>query len=432
MGLALQFAREIRFHVQGVTTYMSHRTEKLASKVARTGAPAFFPEPPDVAGYNFDQGLPGRETFPRADLLRLAEKVLERDGSVCLDYFEPRVGYEELLYGNRALRESLANRIRRIQGKSVEPDGVILTSGSVQAISLAARGYIDPGDTVAVEATTFPYAVRYLQSAGGDIRALPIDRNGMDVDALEELISSLASESKRLKMVYLGTTFQCPTGTEMSLDRRVKLVRLAQTHGFLVLEDDVYSELRFEGSPLPTLFSLDDSGLVLQAGSFSKVVAPGLRLGWMAGDASTIRALASVREDLGVSQWISRVMAEYLAEGLLEPHLVEANQIYRTKRDAAIDGLSGVRDDLVKFHTPRGSFYLWIEIDDHVDWNKVTAEAAESNIHFRPGERFAAGEDPRRFFRMSYSQAPLEIVREGSKRLGAIIRAAEKTNTGGK
>ncbi|MBS0380326.1 MAG: PLP-dependent aminotransferase family protein [Proteobacteria bacterium] len=384
----------------------------------------FFPDPPDVTGYNFDQGLPGRETFPREDLLRLAGKVLARDGSVCLDYFEPQVGYEELLFGNRALRAAIAARIGHIQGKAVSPEGVILTSGSVQGIALAAHGYLDTGDVVAVEATTFPYALKYFQSAGAELRALPIDDDGMDVAALQKLIVELAGQHRRLKMVYLGPTFQCPTGTELAVARRVRLVQLAQQHGFLILEDDVYSELRFEGASLPTLLSMDDSGLVLQAGTFSKMVAPGLRLGWMAGDPAGIASLASVREDLGVSQWIARTMIEYLGEGLLDPHLKKVNAIYRAKRDAAIAGLASVRDDLVKFRTPRGSFYLWIEIDDRVDWQRVAAEAAKARIYFRPGERFTLEADPRQYFRMSYSQAPLETVREGSERLGQIIRSS--------
>jgi 2-aminoadipate transaminase len=410
---------------------MRTRVQDLASRLARSGPPSFFAEPDNITAYNFDQGLPGQETFPLADLVRFAARVLERDGARCLDYFEPKVGYEEMLLGHRALRVRLAERIHRMQGKSVTHQDMILTSGSVQAIALAANGYIDPGDVVAVEAVTFPYAMRYFQTAGAEIRAIPIDLQGMDVDALESVVEDLARERKRLKMVYLGPTFQCPTGVEMSIDRRKKLIALAQNHGFLILEDDVYSELRFAGDPLPTLLSLDDSGLVMQAGTFSKMVAPGLRLGWMVSRASSIAPLVAARQDLGVSQWLARVMVEYLTEGLLEPHLAKVNKLYEAKRDAAIAGLSDLRGDLLQFATPRGSFYLWIEIDDRVDWEKVTAEVAKANIYFRAGEKFLASSSPRRFFRMSYSQAPLETVRAGSMRLGAIIRAAVRAGAGG-
>jgi 2-aminoadipate transaminase len=394
------------------------------SENARSGPPMFFTET-NLAAYNFDQGLAARETFPTQDLMRLAHKVLEKDGPTCLDYFSPSVGYEELVFGSRALRKSLAERTHRIQGgRKFDHQGVILTSGSVQAISLACNGFINRGDIAAVEAVTFPYALRYIKSAGADVRVVPIDRNGMDVDALEELCDKLAREGKKLKFVYLGPTFHCPTGAELSLERRVKLVKLAQKHGFLILEDDVYTELRFEGEKLPTLLSLDDSGLVMQAGTFSKMVMPGIRLGWMVGDPRTIGGLAAVRQDLGVSQFIARIMEEYLAEGALESHIVDVNKIYKAKRDAAVDGLKAQRGDLLRFETPRGSFYLWIEIDDRVDWSKVVAEAEKAGIHFRPGERFLAGNDQRQFFRMSYSQEPLERVREGARRLGEIIQAS--------
>jgi 2-aminoadipate transaminase len=252
----------------------------------------------------------------------------------------------------------------------------------------------------------------------------------MDVDALEELVLDLERQGKRLKMVYLGPTFHCPTGAEMPLQPRKKLVQLAQTHGFLILEDDVYSELRFAGEPLPTLLSLDDSGWVIQAGTFSKTVVPGIRVGWLMGDPKVIAKAAAVRQDLGVSLWMGRVMEEYLAEGLLDPHIAEVNAIYKAKCEAAIEGLTPVRNELVRFETPQGSFYLWVEIDERVDWPRVAAEAEKAGIHFRPGEKFLTGgisrpgSEERRFFRMSYSQESVERVREGSARLGGIIREA--------
>jgi len=405
---------------------MALRPEDLTSEMARSGPPSFFAEP-DLSAYNFDQGLAAPETFPEADLLRLARKVLDQDGAVTLDYFNPKVGYEEMTYGSRSLRNRLVERHQNVQNKKLVPEGIILTSGSVQAISLAAHGFINKGDIVAIEAATFPYAVRYFQSAGADIRPIPIDKGGMDIDALEKLVNDLGRENKRLKMVYLGPTFHCPTGVEMPVERRTQLVKLAQKHGFIVLEDDVYSDLRFSGERLPSLLSLDDSGFVMQAGTFSKMVAPGLRLGWMMGAPKTIAGLAAVRQDLGVSQWIARIMEEYLIEGKLEQHLIGANKVYATKAKAAAEGLRAEAGDLVRFDDPKGSFYLWVEIDERVDWDKVQKEAATSGIYFRPGEKFLTGNDPRKFFRMAYSHAPLKTVQEGAKKLGQIIRGAARS-----
>jgi 2-aminoadipate transaminase len=410
---------------------MVQSPESLASHKSQSGAPIFFAKPAITNAYDFNQGLAARETFPSPDLMRLAKKVLDSDGGLCLEYARPFIGPEELVYGCRGLREQLAERAWRTQGVRLEPEGVLLSSGSVQGISLAINGFVDPGDIVAVEAVTFPYAVRYFEAAGADVRPVPIDHHGMDVDALEELVLELERSGKRLKMTYLGPTFHCPTGAEMPERARRKLVRLAHEHGFLILEDDVYSELRFGGEPQPTLLSLDEgAGWVIQAGTFSKMVAPGLRVGWLMGDPKVIAKAAAVRQDLGVSMWMTRLMEEFMIEGLLDPHIEKVRHVYKAKCEAAVEGLTPERNELVRFETPQGSFYLWVEIDERVDWDRVAAEAAQAGIHFRPGEKFLTGgvsrpgSEKRRFFRMSYSQEPLERVREGSRKLGQIIREA--------
>ncbi len=394
----------------------------LYSKQAGDGPPLFFPMPEVPAIFNFDQGLAAPETFPREDLLRLARLVLDRDGPSVLDYFDPATGYEELVFGYRGLRDGIAARIATRQGRTLGPSGVILTSGSVQGIALAVSGYVDQGDVVVAEAASFPYALRYIGMAGGDLRTVPVDDDGMDVDALAAMLDGVAAEGKRIKLVYTIPTFQTPTNSEMSLSRRRKLVALAKRYGFIIIEDDVYGELRFAGEPLPTLLSLDDSGLVVQCGSFSKIVAPGLRLGWMAGTLDAIGALAAVRQDLGVGQWLARVMAEYLKEGLLDPHLAMANSVYKSKAATAVRAVHEHCGDFVRFREPRGSFYLWLEIDDRVDWSRAAKTAERDGIFFRPGERFMGTPDERQFLRLAYSHVGETVIHDGIKRLGAILR----------
>lgn len=393
--------------------------EALRSDVAGNGPPLFFPDPETPAIFNFDQGLAAPETFPHEDLTRLAKLVLERDGAKVLDYFDPATGYEELVFGYKGLREQIAARIQRTQGRDLGPRGVILTSGSVQGIALAINGYVNRGDIVVTEAASFPYAQRFMDMAGADLRTVPVDDDGMDVDALERL---LADASGRVKMVYTIPTFQTPTATEMSLPRRRKLLALAKQHGFLVMEDNVYGDLRFAGEELPTLLQLDDSGLVIQCGSFSKIVAPALRLGWIAGTPKAIEALAAVRQDLGVGQWLARVMAEYLAEGLLEPHLVEANAVYRSKARTAAEAMRRHCGDYVRFRDPQGSFYLWVEIDERVDWAEAARLAEREGIFFRPGERFMGDTGGRQFLRLAYSHVSEDVIGRGIETLGAILR----------
>ncbi len=398
---------------------MTAPVESLRSNLAGSGPPLFFPDPEVPAIFNFDQGLAAPETFPREDLTRLAKLVLQRDGADVLDYFDPDTGYEELVFGYKGLREQIARRIAEKQGVDLGPRGVILTSGSVQGISLAIAGYINKGDVVVVEAASFPYALRFMEMAGADIRTVPVDANGMDVDALAEI---LTAERGRVKMVYTIPTFQTPTATEMSLPRRKQLLALAKEHSFLIMEDNVYGDLRFAGEDLPTLLRLDDTGLVIQCGSFSKIVAPALRLGWIAGQPKAIEALAAVRQDLGVGQWLARVMAEYLAEGLLDPHIAKANQVYKAKAETASRTLREQCGDFVRFTDPQGSFYLWVEIDERIDWDKAAKLAEREGIFFRPGERFMNDTGGRQFLRLAYSHVSEDVIARGLETLGGILR----------
>lgn len=395
--------------------------ETLRAKASNTGPALFFPDPEVPAIYNFDQGLAAPETYPVADLTRLAKQVLDSGGPSVLDYFDPEVGYEELIFGYRGLRARIAERTKKMQGKDFGANGVILTSGSVQGLALAMAGYVDPGDVVIAEASSFPYALRYATMQGGEIRTVTIDDNGMVVEDLEALIQQVKSEGKRVKMVYTIPTFQTPTGTEMSVARRKMLVEAAKKHDFIIVEDAVYSDLRFSGEPLPSLLSLDDSGRVIQCGSFSKMVAPALRMGWFVGEPKAIEPLAIMRQDLGVAQWIARVMSDFMDEGLLEPHLKRACEVYGRKANIAAQALREHCGDFVRFRMPQGSFYIWVEIDDRVDWDTAAARAAKEGIFFRPGERFAGVPDDRKFLRLSYGHVSEKIIAEGIARLGAIL-----------
>jgi 2-aminoadipate transaminase len=405
---------------------MTVEIEKLFSAVAGDGPPLFFPNPEVPAVFNFDQGLAAPESFPKEDLVRLTKFVLDRDGPEVLDYFDPKTGYEELVYGYRQLRIKLAERIKRMQGRDLGPMGIILTSGSVQGISLVINGYINPGDVVLVEAASFPYALRYMSMVGADVRSVPVDHQGMEVEAIPQMLADIAAEGKKVKMVYTIPTFQTPTNTEMSVSRRKHLLDLAKQHQFVIVEDEVYGDLRFAGETLPTLLSMDDSGLVIQCGSFSKIVAPGLRLGWMAGDPRAIAGLAAVRQDLGVGQWLARVMDQYMAEGLLEPHLEKAREIYRRKAAIAVKAMREHCAPYVKFREPRGSFYLWVEIDNRVDWARAARLAEREGIFFRPGERFMGESDGRQFLRLAYSHVSEQVVADGIAKLGGILRACAR------
>jgi 2-aminoadipate transaminase len=393
----------------------------LYSENARKGAPIFFGSAPVPVTYNFDQGLAAAETFPLKELAELAAKVLERDGSRALEYGDVSRDYTELVYGYLRLRELLAERIARVQQRRLPADGVILCSGSVQAIALAANAFLQKGDAAIVEASSFPYGMRYMESTGAVLATAAVDDDGMDVDEVERRLQELSSRGLRPKLIYTIATFQLPTGTCLSLPRRRRLLELARRWNVIVLEDNVYGELRFEGERLPTLLELDDSGLVIQSDSFSKTVVPGVRLGWLAGVPEAIAAVAAVRQDLGASQWLSRIMAGYLAEGKLDPHIEAANRVYKAKRDAAVAALRKHCGDALRFRVPQGGFYLWLEIAPGIDAERVRELAALGGVYCRPGEVFTGDESGRRFLRMSYSQIEIGEIERGVEVLASAL-----------
>lgn len=405
---------------------MQQSVTALFSTIARGGPPLFFPQPEVPIAFNFDQGLAAPETFPKEQLLELASHILQRDGAEALEYFDAATGYEELVFGYKGLREQLARRYREVQGCKLDERGFILTSGSVQAIAMAVSGFIDHCDVVVVEAASFPYALRFMEMAGADVRTVPVDEHGMDIDALATLLQEVDAAGGRVKMVYTIATFQLPTGAELSLPRRRQLIELAKRWQFVVLEDNVYGELRFAGAPLPSLLSLDDSGLVMQCNAFSKTIAPGLRLGWMAGQPETIAALAAVRQDLGVSQWLSRIMAEFLARDLFAAHLARANAAYKSKCATAVNAVRKYCGEFARFREPNGSFYLWLEIDERVDWQRAAELSAQQGIFFRPGERFMNDTQGRQFLRLAYSHVSEAIIAEGIEKLGGILHECQR------
>lgn len=407
----------------------------LYSDLAKDGPPLFFPDPAVPVSFNLDQGIAAEETFPLEDLKRLASQILDRDGGRALEYISfgwddendkilYLASYIELVLGYTGLRAEVAKWIAGRHDRELDADNIILTSGSVQAIALAINAFVNPGDGVLVEAASFPYAMRYVQMRGADLRSVAIDDQGIDVEDLERRLKEMRADGVTPKLLYVIPTFQLPTCVVLPLDRRKRLLELAEEYGFIVLEDGIYGDLRYDGDPLPSLLSLDTSGLVIQSHGFSKVIAPALRIGWITASKEIIQGLASVRQDLGVSQWISRMMEVYMQEGLLDPHIERANAVYRRKRDLAAAAVREHCGEYVRFDVPQGGYYLWLEIDERVDWDQAGKQAADNGVLCRPGEVFMGESDGRRFLRLAYSHAPDHELERGIAVLGEAIRAA--------
>lgn len=411
--------------------------QRFLSDIARV-APFVPPQDPVPVTFNFDQGIPSAETFPISTLDHLLSDVLKRDGARALEYVSLDVdgpgdqivygnsGYAELVLGSLHLRRELAKWVgERSARTDLGPDSLIITSGSVQAIALAINALVNPGDGVLVEAATFPYALRYAKMRGADIRPVKIDQDGLDPDALELRLKEMRAAGVVPKLLYIVATFQLPTCVSTSEPRRRRILELADEYDFLILEDNIYGDLRYHGEPIPTLLSMDTQGRVMQSHGFSKTVAPALRIGWMAGPEELISGLGSVRQDLGPSLWTCRALAQFVASGGFDKQIDRANDVYRRKLDVAVTAVREHCGPWVTFSVPEGGFYLWLKLSDHVDWREVRRRSAEGGVAFRPGERFmvdSAAADGAGYLRLAYSHVDDDEIRRGIAILGEAIR----------
>lgn len=409
----------------GLRSADSERLRSLFSAAARRGRSGYLDLPEVPVTWAFEAGLPDPATFPIEDLVRISECVLREDADDGLQYGG---GYHgSVVYGWEGLRDLLAGRMREIDGREVGRRELMLTSGGVQALTAACHAFLDPGDSFAVEAPTWDAILTAARTTGAEAVGVPLDADGLRVDWLEERLPELLRRGKPLKLVYTIDTFHTPTGTCLSLERRRRLLELAEEWNFIILEDNVYGDLRYAGEPIPSMKSLDDSGLVIKVDSFSKTLAPALRIGWVTGHADAIAALSAVRGDLGASQWMARVVAQYLREGLYEPHLAKVNALYRRKRDVAIAALREHCSEWLTWTQPDGGFFLWLEVTEAVDGNQVLRHAISRGVVCRPGERFFGNPDEgRQFFRLAFTTVPEDQIEPGIAILADALRASTR------
>ncbi len=375
---------------------------------------------PDVI--SFATGLPAPELYPIGTVRQLLDEALHREGPRLLQYC-PSEGYPPL-------REAIAAWSQR-WGIRCSPDQVLVVSGSQQGLYLIARALLEPGDLVAVEAPTYVGALQVFRAVGARLLPVPVDDYGMRVSVLEQ-----ALEHRRPKLIYTLPTFQNPSGTTLSLDRRQRLLELAARAGIPVVEDDPYRELWYEAPPPPPLAALDEGGVVISLTTISKILFPGFRIGWVLGPWPVIHQLALVKQlvDLDTNPLMQWAVWAFLQRDLLPPHLEALRAAYRERRDVLVAALRTELGAALRFRIPSGGLYLWGELAEGLRARDLLPEAAQQGVAFTPGESFFP--DPtsgRAFLRLNFTYpAPATIV-EGVRRLStavAALRAAHEVRQG--
>lgn len=370
---------------------------------------------------SFAGGFPASETFPLDEVGAVAEKVAREMGATSLQY-----GPTEGLY---ELREMVAQRLEA-QGIPCRPEEVLLTNGSQQALDLVAKLFLDPGDGVIVEKPGYIGGISAFGNYEAEYWDIPLDGEGLRTDLLEERLARAAGTGNGLrqaipKLCYVVPNFQNPTGVTLSEDRRRHLVDLAREHGFLIIEDNPYGEIRFEGTPRLHIKAYDRDGYVLYLGSFSKIAFPGLRVGYVVGPEELVRKLAIAKQgtDLCSTSFGQKLIVECERQGLLDAHLKAIIQVYRRKRDLMISALKTYFPEEVRWTYPEGGFFVWVTLPQWMDAKAMLPRAiSEIKVAYVSGGAFFTDGTGKNTIRLAYSQATDEDIVEGVKRLGGFLR----------
>ncbi len=389
--------------------------ESLLAARARIGwgMSVATPRPSMKALYEFGAGYPDPASFPYDGMAKATARMLEEDGPAAMTYGEPQ--------GYRGLRELICAKYERFEAFKADPENIIVANGSGQALALAFGAFIDPGDVVIAEAPTFSGSLNTLRRHGPEILDVPIDDEGIVTDAVRERLATLRHQGRRCKLIYTIVNFQNPAGPSQSLRRRHELVALAHEYDTLIVEDDAYGELRFEGETLPPLFALDGGGRVIRAGTLSKILGAGVRIGWLCAPRTMIPALQGFLFGGGVNPFMSRV-ATYFLRDHLDAHIQLLIGVYRAKRDAVLKGLHEVLDGTDgRVNRPEGGFFLWMKLPTGTDQRKLAARAVESRVQYTPGPGFYANGGGEEFIRLAFSYEPPEKGYEGARLLAKAI-----------
>ncbi len=359
-------------------------------------------------------GLPDTSTFPAEVFTREMAHIAKTSLAEALQY-GPTEGLD-------TVREQIT-RVMAAEGTVVDPADITPTTGGQQAIDLITKVLIDPGDVLICDAPTYPGAIPTFCSYEAEIVQIECDHDGMKIDLLEETLTSLAAQGKRPKFIYSIPTFQNPGGSTLSLERRQRLVEIARREEILVVEDNPYGLLRYEGDPLPTLHSLE-SDYVVYIGTLSKVLSAGLRVGWLVSP-TPIRekvVLGKGAADLCTSTLTQEFAARYFSEGRWEEYIDELRAIYKSRRDAMIGAMSEFFPHGATWNKPQGGLFIWATMPDVLDTTDLLAKALGQNVAFVPGTSGYVDGRGASSMRLNFSGVEEDRIIEGIRRIGAVAR----------
>jgi GntR family transcriptional regulator/MocR family aminotransferase len=369
---------------------------------------------------SFAGGIGDPSLFPVEDFRKVIQEIIRRDGTSALEYGEYN--------GYGPLRSTIAH-VLASQGLRARAENILITAGSQQALSLVTQVLLKPGDCVLVESPTYAGALDLFHNFDLKVAGIPMDDSGMQVEKLEKLLQQVHP-----KLIYTIPNFHNPTGTCLSLPRRYALLALADKYNIPILEDDFVGDLRYEGRALPALQSLDPGGRVIYVSTFSKMLMPGLRVGFLAAEGPVYTALVNCKRvnDLTTSNLYQRAVEAYVTVGRYQMHLRRSCAIYRKRRDAMLQAINRLMPDGVSAFPPQGGLFIWLKLPGHISAAKLLPLACEEGVAFSPGSgHYPGGTGGENCMRLNFVTSSVEEIEEGVRRLARAIKRYEKEQFGG-
>lgn len=392
---------------------MEYKIAKHISAMKPSAIREIFKVLVDPTVISLAAGSPDPVSFPSEEMAEIGAKIFRDEADVALQY-----GTTE---GYPKLRELTAKRLKDKYNIGGENDDILITTGGQQSASLFTQVMLDPGDVVISEGPSFIGALNSFRSLNASLKSVPMDDDGMQMDKLEEVLQT----TPNVKFIYVIPTFQNPTGRTMSLERRKKLLELASKYDVLIFEDNPYFELRYEGEDIPTLKSMDTEGRVVYCGSYSKVLSPGMRLGFCVANKDIINRMVVCKQvsDVHTNLYFQMLVAHYLEEYDLDAHIAEICKNNRIKRDAMLAACEKYFDPRVTYTHPNGGLFIWVELPEGYDSFELCQKISAKKVACVPGNAFSVDESEiSNGFRMNFSLPTLEQIDIAVSRVGEAIR----------
>ena len=363
-------------------------------------------------------GLPYPGLFPIEELKDIVATVLDREGGQALQY-----GPTE---GDPRLIDFLVQWMREHEGAEIDHSYFLICSGAQQALDLIGRVFIDPGDPIIVGLPTYLGAIQAFMSYRANLIGVPVDKQGMDVERVEEILKEFAGKGLKVKFIYIVPDFQNPTGVTLSLERREKLLDLCYEYDTVTVDDSPYRDLRYEGERLPMVGPMDKRGYAFSVHTFSKIFAPGPRLGWIVANPAIMDKLVMAKQpaDLCTSSFSQAILFEFLNRGLLKSHIAKTVEYYRKKQETMLQALDKYmpKDAGIDWTHPEGGLFLWMCLPEHLDADALFPKAIEKKVVYVMGSAFHFDRSGKNSLRLNFSYPSEEEIEEGIKRLADLVK----------